>query len=131
MGTRTMLYGRSRRTCTVGLNMKLLRKLPNFVREAPGLEWVVLKKLPLTLLLGTLFPLVISLANRGFPPEGTPAQIAKHVKIVDIISIATAVTVWTAVLTVAIACFVVVVMKGPAYVADAYDLVDSESPRRR
>jgi hypothetical protein len=111
--------------------MKLLRKLPNSVREAPGLEWVVLKKLPLTLLLGTLFPLVISLANRGFPPEGTPAQIAKHVKIVDIISIATAVTVWTAVLTVAIACFVVVVMKGPAYVADAYDLVDSESPRRR
>jgi len=131
MGTRTMLYGRSRRTTTVGLNMKLLRKLPNSVREAPGLEWVVLKKLPLTLLLGTLFPLVISLANRGFPPEGTPAQIAKHVKIVDIISIATAVTVWTAVLTVAIACFVVVVMKGPAYVADAYDLVDSESPRRR
>jgi hypothetical protein len=31
---------------------------------------------------------------------------------------------WTVVLTVAIACFIVVVAKGPAYVADAYPLPD-------
>jgi len=111
--------------------MKLLRKLPNAVREAPGLEWFILKKLPLALLVGTLFPLVISLANRFFWREGATAQIAKHIKIVDIISIATAVTVWTAVFTVAIGCFIVLVMKGPGYVADAYDLVDSERPGGR
>lgn len=111
--------------------MKLLNKLPNTAREAPGLEWIILKKLPVTLLVGTLFPLVISLTNRFIPPQGTIIQIAKHVKIVDIVSIATAVTVWTAVLTVAIGCFVVVVMKGPAYVADAYKLADSEHPKRR
>ncbi len=111
--------------------MKILNKLPNSRREAPGLEWAVLKKLPLTLLIGTLFPLVISVANRLFPPQGPDIQIAKHIKLVDIISIATVVTVWTAVLTVAIACFVVVLMKGHAYVADGYELVDSEHPKVR
>ena len=109
--------------------MKLLRKLPNSVREVPGLEWAILKKLPLTLLLGTILPLVISLANQFIPPEGTATQIAKHINFVDIISIATVITVWTAVFTVAIGCFVVVVMKGPGYVADAYELVDAERPR--
>jgi hypothetical protein len=109
--------------------MKLLNKLPDSIREAPGMEWFILKKLPLTLALGTLLPLVISLTNRFIPPEGTAVQIAKQLKIVDITSIAVIVTVWTAVFTVAIACFVVVIMKGPAYVADAYELVDPERPK--
>jgi hypothetical protein len=112
-------------------DMKLLRKLPNSVREAPGLEWALLKKLPLVLLFGTLFPLAISLANRWFPPEGSAVQIAKHVTTVDIMAIAAAVTVWTAVLTVAIGCFVVLMMKGPGYVADAYPLDDADRPGRR
>lgn len=111
--------------------MKLLNKLPNSVREAPGLEWAILKKLPLILLAGTLLPLFFSVANRLFPPEATTALIVKHVKMVDILCISTAVTVWTAVFTVAIGCFVVWIMKGPAYVADAYDLVDAETPRHR
>lgn len=51
------------------------------------------------------------------------------VKFVDITSIAIVVTVWTAVFTVAIGCFVVVMMKGPGYVADAYELVDTEHPK--
>lgn len=110
--------------------MKLLRKLPNSVREAPGLEWSVLKKLPLTLLLGTLIPLLISLGNRIVPSQGEALEVARQIKFVDIMSIATVVTVWTAVLTVAIGCFVVVMMKGPGYVADAYELVDAERPRR-
>ena len=111
--------------------MKLLRKLPNSVREAPGLEWSILKKLPLTLLLGTLVPLLISLANRVIPSQGEAIDVARQVKFIDIFAIATVVTVWTAVLTVAIGCFVVVMMKGPGYVADAYDLIDAEHPRDR
>ena len=111
--------------------MKLFNKLPNFHREAPGLEWAILKKLPLTLLLGTVVPLAVSVANRFFPPEASAVQIAKHVKLVDILCIAASVTVWTAVFTVAIGCVVVGLVKGPAYVADAYELVDSERPRTR
>ena len=33
---------------------------------------------------------------------------------------------WTLVLTVALGCFIVRVMKGPAYVADAYPLPDDD-----
>ncbi len=47
---------------------------------------------------------------------------------VDILAISVLVLHWTAVLTVAIAAFIVMVMKGPAYVADAYPVEDSESP---
>jgi hypothetical protein len=35
---------------------------------------------------------------------------------------------WNIVLTVAIGAFMVMVMKGPAYVADAYPLEDAEAP---
>ena len=43
--------------------MKAFTKLENTVRAAPGLEWFILKKLPLTLLIGTLLPLVMTLTN--------------------------------------------------------------------
>lgn len=49
---------------------------------------------------------------------------------VDIICIAIALTVWAPVLTVAIVCFLVLKIQGPAYVADAYELVDTERPQR-
>lgn len=109
--------------------MKLLKKLPDSVREAPGLEWVILKKLPLVTLLGTLLPGIASLASRFLAPQETLAEAAKYTGMVDIAAFATVVTVWTAAFTVAIGCVVVVLMKGPAYVADAYELVDSERPR--
>ena len=35
---------------------------------------------------------------------------------------------WTLVLTVGIGCVVVMMMKGPAYVADTYPLSDSDLP---
>ena len=35
---------------------------------------------------------------------------------------------WTLVLTLAIGCAIVMLMKGPAYVADAYPLVESDRP---
>jgi hypothetical protein len=35
---------------------------------------------------------------------------------------------WTVVVTVGIAAFIVMVMKGPAYVADPYPLNEAETP---
>ncbi len=109
--------------------MNLLRKLPNSRREPAGAEWTVLKKLPVILLGGTLAPAVASVASRFFTPEGTATEVAKRLQMVDILAIATVITVWTAVFTVAIACVVVWLMKGPGYVADAYDLSDADEPR--
>lgn len=111
--------------------MKILTKLPNSRREPPGLEWTILKKLPKVLFAGTLIPLAISLSGHLFEPQGTAAEIAKHIKSVDIMCITTVVTLWMAALTVAIGCCVVVIMKGPAYVADAYELSDSDRPWQR
>ena len=108
--------------------MKYLRKLPNYRRQPSGLEWVILKKLPIFLLGGTAIPLFVSIGSRLYPQQGTAIQIAEHLTGIDILSIATAVTVWMAGFIVAIGCFVVVLMKGPAYVADAYPLSDSEQP---
>ncbi len=108
--------------------MNYFQKLPNSRRAPPGLEWVTFKKLPIILLGGTLVPLVAALASRLFPPDGTPAQIEKHLASVDILLIATVVVVWMSVFIVAIGCLVVILMKGPGYIADAYHLDDSEQP---
>ena len=37
---------------------------------------------------------------------------------------------WTVVFTLALACVIVLIAKGPAYVADAYPLIDSDRPAR-
>jgi len=98
--------------------------------EPPGLEVAILRQLPKTLLLGTLLPLGLSLLVRLLP---APAEIdiAKRITSVDIFSVAAGITLWTAVFTVAIGCVVVFILKGPAYVADAYPINDSPQPRRK
>jgi hypothetical protein len=51
------------------------------------------------------------------------------VKLIDYVSIATGLTFLTAILTVSIGCILVKIMKGPAYVADAYPLPDAPTLR--
>jgi hypothetical protein len=104
-------------------------KLPGSHHEPPGLERRALRKLPVYLLGGTLIPLFFSVASHLVPPGGSASAVARHLKLVEILSIATVVTVWTAAFTVAIGCIVVVIMKGPAYVADRYELSDSDEPK--
>lgn len=106
--------------------MNLLNKLHG--RCVPsGLEWQILRKLPHITLAGSLIPVALAVLVRVLPPE-PGVDIAKHIKTVDIFAIATAITFFAAVLTVAIACVVVYIMKGPAYVADAYPLQHSDHP---
>lgn len=109
--------------------MRYLRKINNN-REPAGLEWKILRKLPHVLIGGTLIPLFIAGTSRLFPPEGTAIEIARHIGMIDILSIATGITIWTAVFTVAIGCVTVVLMKGPGYVADGYEVSDSDEPKQ-
>jgi hypothetical protein len=93
----------------------------------PGLEWQILRRLPHITLVGSLIPVALAVLVRVIPP--TPGiDVAKHIKTVDIFAIATAITFFTAVLTVAVGCIIVYLMKGPAYVADAYPLQHSDHP---
>jgi len=99
-------------------------------RVPPGLEWQILKRLPKITLVGLLIPVAMAVLVRVLPVE-PGIDPAKHVRSVDIFAIATAITFATAVLTLAIGCIVVYVMKGPAYVADAYPLQHSDRPSTR
>ena len=97
-------------------------------RHPAGLERVILKKIPQVLLAGVFIPLFMAIFARLFPISGTAAEIAKHQISVDILSISLAFMTFTAAFTVTIGCIIVVLMKGPAYVADAYKLEDSDQP---
>lgn len=108
--------------------MPLLNKLPNSRRSEPGLERTILRQLPAGLVAGTLLPLLAYGIAWLFPELGGEIRAEKFLKNVGIGAIAAAVTAWTAVFTLAIGCAIVVLMKGHAYVADRYDLVDAESP---
>lgn len=99
--------------------MKYLRKL-HARRAAAGMEWKILRKLPLCLVGGVVVPLLLSAGGRLYPPPGPAHEVAKQLTSLDIFSIAVGSAVWVAVITVAFGCMVVVVMKGPAYVADGY-----------
>lgn len=109
--------------------MNLFKRLHNRC-EPPGLELAILKRLPKALLFGTLLPLGLSAMVRLLPPAAG-VDAAKRVMTADIYAVAAVLTFWIAVLTIAIGCIVVYILKGPAYVADAYPLEDSPRPGRK
>jgi hypothetical protein len=97
-------------------------------QEPAGIELELLRRMPLVLLCGTVLALVVAFATRQLVSGPTASEAAKFIASVDIFLIAAVITFWTAVVTVSIACFIIFVMKGPAYVADAYPLEDARRP---
>lgn len=108
--------------------MRWLTKLPQSIRSASGLEWALWRKLPLIGLLGTLLPVAGLWAYHWVVDAGTPAQ-ARALQLADYIVFGVLIFHWTLVLTAAIGCVVVMVMKGPGYVADGLDVSHSDYPR--
>lgn len=108
--------------------MTWLRKLPGSRRHPPGLEWRLLRRMPRILLLGTLLPVLAAVAARAWPIGGSLQEIAAALDMVDIYAINAVILHWTLVLTLTLACIIVWVMKGPAYVADSYPLPDRDRP---
>ncbi len=84
--------------------------------------------MPLIWLASTLLPIVLSAAVRLWPGDRAGIDVAKQIATADIFAVALIATLWTAVLTVSIACVIVYVMKGPGYVADAYPLDTAARP---
>ncbi|MFZ4063063.1 MAG: hypothetical protein ACOYK2_07340 [Polynucleobacter sp.] len=102
---------------------KWLTKLPGYQVYEPGLERKVLYELPQFTVLGSLAIALPSLLARFFLSP-------KAQRIIDILVIGTEIFFLGMVLTLGIAAFIVMLAKGPAYVADAYPLMDSERPRK-
>lgn len=110
--------------------MNLFNKLPGFVQSPPGLEHSIWRRLPEVFLLGSILPVGLSLANRLLASL-EPLLDANHEKALlmwDFMMFGLVVSHWMLVLAVAVGCFIVRVMKGPAYVADAYPLPDESDP---
>lgn len=104
----------------------LFNKLPGFQQTPAGAERVTLRRLPRIAWVGTLLLLVPSLLARlaiwlGFSDEG-PGMPG----MVDIYVLSLVILHWTVLFTVAIFAFIVLVMKGPAYVADPYPMNDAD-----
>jgi hypothetical protein len=85
-----------------------------------------LRRLPVIALAGTLLPIAAAFA--AYHVAGSAADFkfvtGLQIAVVSLLSLH-----WTVVLTAAIACFIVLVAKGPAYVADAYPLPDDDGRR--
>lgn len=107
----------------------LFNKLPGFVVTPPGKERPLLRRLPRLLLLGSLLLALPSLGLRLWAMLRPEAEWGWLIERVDMVAIGGLMLHWSIVPTVAIAAFIVLVMKGPAYVADdPYPLDESEAP---
>ncbi|WP_293605819.1 hypothetical protein [Polaromonas sp. UBA4122] len=109
--------------------MNWLQKLPHSKRAASGLEWTLWRKLPLIALLGTMLPLLgLGLVHLLADPQASAAD-ARWLQMVDYFCWAVIIFNWAMLLTLAIGCVIVMVMKGPGYVADGYQVSHSDRPR--
>jgi uncharacterized BrkB/YihY/UPF0761 family membrane protein len=97
-----------------------LNRLPGFQRSPPGREWALWKRLPAILLLGTALPVGLALALWWAAPGQPTAGEERDLLLLTYQLIGLVVLLWTLVFTVAIGCVIVLLMKGPAYVADSY-----------
>ena len=100
--------------------MGWLNRLPGFTQSAPGLEWTTWKRLPAILLWGTAVPLALATvlwltSSDLFNSAQDRERLLMVYQLIGLVLLH-----WTLVLTVAIGCVIVIVMKGPAFVADPY-----------
>lgn len=104
----------------------LFNKLPGFQRSPPGRELWLLRRLPSLFVVGTLILGLVSLLAR------VPGWLAAApldptlIGLIDIYVISLIILHWTVVFTVGLAAFIVMIMKGPAYIADPYPLNEAD-----
>jgi len=102
-----------------------LKQTPNHrAVEPPGMERTILRLLPQAALASVVIPGLFYAYVRYVQP----ANPEKTIIAAAIAAIAVVVTLCTAIFTIAIACWIVVVMKGPPKYADSYPLQDADQP---
>lgn len=85
--------------------------------------------MPTVCVAGTLLPALMSFAARFLVTTGSAAELARRIQLFDFVMIGLVIFIWTLVLTVTIGCVIVWLMKGPAYVADGYEVSHSDTPK--
>lgn len=97
--------------------MSYFNKLPGYTNAKSGFEWVLLKKIPKILVSGTVLLLLIILFIYLLNQDNDP----KYFQLIYL-CYGLLFSHWFFVGAAAIGCVVVIIMKGPAYVADPYEL---------
>jgi hypothetical protein len=108
--------------------MKTLDALPVSRNEAPGMERRVLRALPAMLALGTMLPALYVLALYLLALGGAD-ELMRRVEMARYVATGAIMLNLMLVMQAAMLAVIVVLMKGHAYVADAYPLPDSPKPR--
>lgn len=109
--------------------MDPFKKLPGYRKAPAGLERKILRLIPRAFVLGTILVLLPSAIARLWTINDAAWVASKFISTVDIYAIGLLAVLWTGLFTVGVGAFTVMVMKGPAYVADAYPLPDADKPR--
>lgn len=97
--------------------INFFKKLPNTTQYPVGIEWPIFKKIPFIFFGGTaliLSPVFIIYL------KDTIITAAQYKTIY--VCLGAMFTYWFFVGVLAISCFLIMIMKGPGYVADAYEL---------
>lgn len=108
--------------------MDPFKKLPGYQKAPPGLERKILRLLPKVFVVGTVLILLPSVIARLWTMDDAPWMISKFITTIDIYALGLVTVLWTALFTVGVGALTVMIMKGPAYVADPYPLPDSDKP---
>ncbi len=103
---------------------RFFNKLPGYTRAPAGLEWRLFKILPKIFLVGTL--VLGAVAYFTYHHVSFVSDAARNKTL--FLFIAFTITHWIFLIIAAIGCIVVMIMKGPAYVADAYPLPEEKVP---
>ena len=103
--------------------MNWLKRLPSTRREPHGFEWSILRYTPRLMVYGTsTFVIPLTILQYGIEPSSSS-------KLWELYFIAGLIFFWTMLFTAALCALIVYLMKGPAFVADAYYLEDSDLPK--
>ena len=110
--------------------MNWLNKLSGFKRTPHGLEWRLLRMMPKMCIASTVLPALAALLARFMMTGSNEAELVRRIQVFDFLMIGLMLFIWSLILTLAIGCVIVWLMKGPAYVADGYRLSHSDEPKR-
>lgn len=110
--------------------MNWLQKLPGFECTPYGFEWRLLRLMPTVCAVGALLPALMAVGARYLMTANSTAELARRIQVFDFVMIGLVISIWTLVVTVSIGCVIVWIMKGPAYVADGFEVSHSDVPGR-
>jgi hypothetical protein len=108
--------------------MNLFNRLPGLECAPAGRERALSPRLPLVAFTGTVVPLLCVLAVRLAAAHASNDAAARVALTLEVALASVTILYWTVVFTGALGSLVVVIAKGPAYVADAYPPPDAGAP---